>query len=849
MSGEHPATPRGPASTGAPVVREPSCAERILRFLFRSPGDPGEGPDRGLLDGLLPWPVRVLLVLAAAVVGRLWRDTSIGQQLGWGLHYVALIGVSVGASFWVWILLIELSASLPWWALRFYTRAERPARHCLNHVLTFVNRQIGHIELLAVGLALALSWRPQIEVELPLAVGVLLLAEPLVSWLGRRSRHGEAIKSASDLHWARRPFFYLLTAVGLLLLLAQAPRQGLTLLPLVAAVTLGGLVPRTLRHRRRNRDVREERQLLRDERLRARAEFRRVQTRAARRADFALGPFLVAATALAAVGVSWQARRQHDRREAALEAGLPGDTCTPPAGGPAGRPDAALFLVSDTQLHELGGRRFPGQIELADAFVPVAARPVEQDILSAATLGRFASVYQRLRRSTPAEVPMLWAHLGDLGDLGCAGEIDRVRPVLARFATVGSAAGLAAGNHDSTFTGNFLWSPYWDGACPSGRLGKRASDHRLRDLVAPWVVVGGRPEIVSEGSFSSGGVPGSALVTVSPLARVRHLGRERGLLGIFLDSADDIAFDYGVAGSFGVLSAAQVERIEEMVAAQRAQGGAWADPVYLLFSHHPLAGFTGRSRGRLDALVAALDGGGGGPRVLALLSAHTHHAGTQLQCLGGRRVREIVVGSTADPPQEAAVATLGPDADGVLSLRLRTIPAVARAGKSCGPEPSYAAEECQRVVAALSAEPACRPLFRHETGAPGADCQVLERRLSLGQRLSAVKVSTTPPEPAAILAEQTGRAQRLYACVCRKGACQPPSPALDDAQYAALVARVGATPEGERELTCLSWAAAAVQAHKAGGMTMADALRCAFDDQTLPPAREFVASLEARACR
>jgi hypothetical protein len=53
----------------------------------------------------------------------------------------------------------------------------------------------------------------------------------------------------------------------------------------------------------------------------------------------------------------------------------------------------------------------------------------------------------------------------------------------------------------------------------------------------------------------------------------------------------------------------------------------------------------------------------------------------------------------------------------------------------------------------------------------------------------------------------------------------------------------------QTELACFSWAAAAVQAHKASGMTMREALRCAFDDETLPAAQETVATLEERPCR
>ena len=53
----------------------------------------------------------------------------------------------------------------------------------------------------------------------------------------------------------------------------------------------------------------------------------------------------------------------------------------------------------------------------------------------------------------------------------------------------------------------------------------------------------------------------------------------------------------------------------------------------------------------------------------------------------------------------------------------------------------------------------------------------------------------------------------------------------------------------ERELACLAWAASAVQAHKAGGMEMTDALRCAFDDGTITAAKDYVAVLKSRECR
>jgi hypothetical protein len=80
-----------------------------------------------------------------------------------------------------------------------------------------------------------------------------------------------------------------------------------------------------------------------------------------------------------------------------------------------------MFLVSDSQMHELGGQRFPGQMELSDAFVPVALRPVELDVLSFATLDQFGRVFKQL----DGHGDLFWAHLGDFADLSCASELER----------------------------------------------------------------------------------------------------------------------------------------------------------------------------------------------------------------------------------------------------------------------------------------------------------------------------------------------------------------------------------------------------------------------------------------
>jgi len=219
----------------------------------------------------------------------------------------------------------------------------------------------------------------------------------------------------------------------------------------------------------------------------------------------------------------------------------------------------------------------------------------------------------------------------------------------------------------------------------------------------------------------------------------------------------------------------------------------------------------------------------------------------------------VVVGSTIDPPQQAALLTVGPDETGAASLRLRTLPAVGREDRTCGVEPTVAAGDCQRLVAGLQKEPDCRALFRSDDRRLAADCQDLERPMTLEDRLRAILVSQGPVTPTGIKQEQKTRTRHLFSCLCRRGTCAPPPEALslddDRGQMQFLLGLMEkGTPaysgaEWEQQLTCLSWAASAVQAHKAAGMEISDGLRCAFDDPTMAAAKEYVAALRTESCR
>src|SRR5688500_16356280 len=112
----------GPRSE--PGSRVGALAEWIARALVVGPDPPDRtgrptgplhaGRPAGPLAWLLPWWVRWLLVVAAAVVGGFWSSAGIGEQVAWGLDYAALIGVSLAASYWRPIFLINLALSAVW---------------------------------------------------------------------------------------------------------------------------------------------------------------------------------------------------------------------------------------------------------------------------------------------------------------------------------------------------------------------------------------------------------------------------------------------------------------------------------------------------------------------------------------------------------------------------------------------------------------------------------------------------------------------------------------------------------------------------------------------------------------
>lgn len=859
---------------------------------------------------ILPWPVRCVLTLGIGIIAWSWGDAGVGQQAAWGLQIGALSAVAIIASCWWIVLLVDSFFAAAW--LPFDEPPKSHGWQLVLHVVTFINRQLGHVAALLVWVLVVFATSARLPLQLGGVAFVFFLAPDLLNGAAREFDWSSFLspdprsKKSGGLLWRRRILIYVITVVGLLLLALRAPAQLGAMLPLVGAFS-GGLLLRSIRYyRRRRKLIAEEKEgmatgvMSTDGMSARRQNIRKAQVAAAQTFD-PIGPLMVVVAVGALVVWSWNERRQLDAELGAQLDGpvLPTDACGREPHAPIAA-DIAVFLMADAQMHELAGDRFPGQTELAEAFVSTASRPLALDMLSEVPVRRFAAMYrslseQRARKQLP---PMLWAHLGDLTDLACKGELRRVSALLKEFDPA-SSAGISLGNHEMSFIGSFHWSPYWDTACKTGRLDKEDVIDAIQGAVDPERWPGeslkirlsdvGRMERVSPSFLSP---RGGSLAMVRPLGVANHDRRTRGVIGVFLDSSDGHAFDWGMPGSLGAISAIQLERVEQAVLkVQKEHHGPYeSDPAYVLFSHVPFGAMAGPSHGRLAKFIAHLDrrdtSEGAEPRVLALITAHTHAASAHRHCVGSRVLREIVIGSTTDPPQQAALLEIGADARGRLALGVRTVQSVARPGVTCAASQQegallpLAAAKCRSIASQMTAAPECHVfLGTGPESAPPRDCQDLEISKPFGEELAALRTYRGPSDVTERKRLEQLTAEQLLSCVCRQGACKPVKtplnidPSTKEESFRAVLASIYAaksasakpqsdtvpasqtnmvaassTRDPEVELSCLAWAASACQAHKSSGMTLGEALRCAFDDPTLPPERVFTANLEDVTC-
>ncbi|HLK90040.1 MAG TPA: hypothetical protein VKZ18_09100 [Polyangia bacterium] len=868
-----------------PQETPPPSSSLLDRVLFEGPDPaPARREEADRWDTLLTWPVRWLAVAGVSVVAAVWGKSPGGIQLAWALQYALLAAVSIVASFWLPLFLINAGVALLWLAMSRKPPAAlaRETGLRLSDLVTWVNRQLGHIEALASWIAVSLVTWPVLWIQLGGLAAVSLLGPPIINGIARTDRVGGARARASRavLMMERRSVIYYFTLGALLLLALQAPLQIRRVFPLFLTI-VPALVVRFLRFRWRRRQERVPNQRAQEQVRGDRLVLAERQRKMATGTGW-VGPAIVvgAFAVLTAVSI-WQRGRLAAEVAAERDAAVAeGNGCRREGGGPL-ESTLGLFLVADSQFHDLDGKRFPGEMEAANAIVPVSRRPVELDMLSTASVVRLQSIYDRIRDQRAAErrSPPDWAHLGDLGDLSCLGEMDRAVKLFGKFgAGARLLAGVAPGNHDSTFQGNFDWSPFWGGACTTDRMDKTSSDEKLAGLLA-----GALPD-----PSGTHGLTGRAVDTLFLLDRpqsrftMTRLGKlgGHGVLAIFIDTTDRQAGDFGIAGVFGSFSGQQREEILKAVAAQKEADPDYQDPWIVILGHVPFGELTADGQKQLAKLVATLDAEDGSrcargatdcdpARVVALIAAHTHIAESHRHCIGQRLVREIVVGSMTDPPQQGAWLDLGLDAHGRASARLSTLPLVAREGFTCpgGGVPAgtlVPAGTCRDVVARLVADPECEELTDVERagaslgGSADRTCPALEKPVSRVSQLEGIARYGGADDPQDLDAGDERRARVLVRCLCRKSALDattaqacsavPANPLTGNA-YAPLIEQLARTPDRAAELTCLSWAASAVQSHKANGMTIADAVRCAFDDPTLPAAQVTVATAEEEPCR
>jgi hypothetical protein len=336
-----------------------------------------------------------------------------------------------------------------------------------------------------------------------------------------------------------------------------------------------------------------------------------------------------------------------------------------------------ITAIGDTQEHESTGHPLHDNDSAIDAFVEVAQRPPEQPLF-----GR-----RMMEWALQAHPDEPWLHLGDVMDLSCRSEAQRMTRI---FRATGRAGAILPGNHDGLMFGIYRYDIFsvlrdpgatkWNAACRRGAapedaqhrtgeeaLGKRdfialylaeyaSAGQLMPALQAPpragdYRVSWHHPDpefFVSaiEASLVEGtGYADSFIAQRLKLPRAPHATRDVIVVGVDTNQSGPLVSTFDTLrgyspGSMGHVHPEQIGAISHWVVQAARRGD-----IVVFAGHHNWQSLGLPTRIRLRQLMDNLD------HPLVYLSAHTHRGFWAIhRALSGRPLLELNVSSLSDWP-------------------------------------------------------------------------------------------------------------------------------------------------------------------------------------------------------
>lgn len=368
----------------------------------------------------------------------------------------------------------------------------------------------------------------------------------------------------------------------------------------------------------------------------------------------------------------------------AFAAALAGCASFQPQPGPGDEPPAQyltltlpITAIGDTQEHESTGMPLHDNDSAIDAYVEVTQRPPEQPLF-----GR--RVMEWALQSNPEDP---WLHLGDVLDLSCRSEAERVSRV---FLATGRPGAILPGNHDGLMFGIYRYdivaalrdrgATKWNSACRRGAAPEDAK-HRTaneafskRDFIArylekyaevPQAMPGLKPppkdgehrlswthpdpqffvSAVEAKVVDGTGYADSFLAQRLKLPRAPGATRDVIVIGLDTNQSGPLVGTFDTIrgyspGSMGHVHPDQIAAISHWVAQAARKGD-----IVVFAGHHNWRSLGLPTRILLRNLMENLD------HPLVYLSAHTHRGFWAVhRALASRPVLEMNVSSLSDWP-------------------------------------------------------------------------------------------------------------------------------------------------------------------------------------------------------